>query len=350
MIDIIDDEVRLNKILYRLTHLAFVTTLIYIPLYYFTGNYFYIPIQIGTAALIGSIFLMLKRQWFVLSGYTLSGVLTLSIAYAAYVTPNVATELLLIPIGVVLVAIFADKRHSIIMFLLIFGTYIFIEEHKMHWTPVVVYTQKMQDIVYHHNIATIFIVSFLILFHFQRNMDRYVKALKEKNIELEDKKEEITLQAEMILEEQKKNHELVLDAKKKDMEKLNANNQLKFQLQEKAIKALAQVLKSDDIKRDLKQIISELKRNNATQQKIQMMHDNVEEINHQFEARLADVCPDLTKTEREICSYIKLKLSTKEIADIRTTSPNTIRVTKHRIRKKLGLNEEVDLESFIQRL
>ncbi|NME66953.1 helix-turn-helix transcriptional regulator [Flammeovirga aprica] len=350
MIDILDEKHRIHKILYRLTHLAFATTLIYIPLYFFARNYTFIPVQIATASVIGLIFFFIKKQFYVLSGYMLSGVLTLSIGLASYVTPDVSSELLLIPVGVVLTAIFENKKHTVIMFLVVFLSYIFIEEHRLNWEGMVTYSDYFKDIIYHHNIATIFIVSFLIVFHFNRNMKRYVKALKQQNVALEEQQKQIEEQAQELLAEQEKNHELELEFKRKDIEKLNANNQLKVKLQTKAVQTLSDILKSEDIKKELKTVIRELKISNASQQKIQLMQENIDEVNTVFEDRLAGICPTLTKTEREICSFIKLNLSTKEIADIRNTTPNSIRVTKHRIRKKMNIEEEVELESFIQRL
>ena len=80
------------------------------------------------------------------------------------------------------------------------------------------------------------------------------------------------------------------------------------------------------------------------------MQDGKENVDLGFIERLKTVCPELSNTEREICSYIKLKLSTKEIASLRKSSDNAIRVTRHRIKAKLGLKDLTQLDSYIETL
>ncbi|MCT4645262.1 MAG: LuxR C-terminal-related transcriptional regulator, partial [Carboxylicivirga sp.] len=62
----------------------------------------------------------------------------------------------------------------------------------------------------------------------------------------------------------------------------------------------------------------------------------IDQVNSEFEEKLKERFPKLTKSEIEILGYIKLKLSTKEIANTRKVSPTTVKVTKHRINKKLA--------------
>ena len=54
--------------------------------------------------------------------------------------------------------------------------------------------------------------------------------------------------------------------------------------------------------------------------------------------------PSLTKTDMKLCVYIKLNLSTKEMAELMNISPRSIEMAKYRLRKKLGLapNEHID--------
>ncbi len=57
--------------------------------------------------------------------------------------------------------------------------------------------------------------------------------------------------------------------------------------------------------------------------------------------------PNLTQTELKILAYIRINLSTKEIADIQNVSLDAIRKTRYRIRKKLELKPKQSLEKFI---
>lgn len=58
--------------------------------------------------------------------------------------------------------------------------------------------------------------------------------------------------------------------------------------------------------------------------------------------------PDLTKTEKRICAFMLLDLSTKDIASLTGRSPRTIDVTKYNIRKKLGVS--VPTEKYLRNL
>ncbi len=57
--------------------------------------------------------------------------------------------------------------------------------------------------------------------------------------------------------------------------------------------------------------------------------------------------PELTTTERRLCAFIKLNLSTKEIANITKRNPESIHMTRSRLRKKMGLDKTANLENII---
>ncbi|MCK9302780.1 MAG: hypothetical protein PHU62_07425 [Bacteroidales bacterium] len=56
-----------------------------------------------------------------------------------------------------------------------------------------------------------------------------------------------------------------------------------------------------------------------------------------FYARLQSDFPKLTQTELHLCAYLKLNLSTKDIAVISNINPNSARIARARLRKTLGL-------------
>lgn len=94
---------------------------------------------------------------------------------------------------------------------------------------------------------------------------------------------------------------------------------------------------------DIKAIILKLKQQVESEVKIEKMQHDMEVVNSQFQEKLIIEYPQLTKTEREICSYIKLGLSSKEMAELRYSNVNAIDVTKARIRKKMNINSSNEL-------
>lgn len=58
--------------------------------------------------------------------------------------------------------------------------------------------------------------------------------------------------------------------------------------------------------------------------------------------------PDLTKGEKRMCAYIKMELSTKEIAAITVRSTRTVETIRYRLRKKLGLPDDISTEYYLR--
>ena len=65
--------------------------------------------------------------------------------------------------------------------------------------------------------------------------------------------------------------------------------------------------------------------------------------NEDFYQKLLKAYPDLKPSELKLCSYLRLNLSTKELAEILNKSARTIENTRFSIRKKMGLAPEDSL-------
>ena len=57
--------------------------------------------------------------------------------------------------------------------------------------------------------------------------------------------------------------------------------------------------------------------------------------------------PTLTKTELRICAFLRLRLSSKEIAVITHTAADSVRVARTRLRTKLMLNRDENLSTYL---
>ena len=66
-----------------------------------------------------------------------------------------------------------------------------------------------------------------------------------------------------------------------------------------------------------------------------------------FYDRLQKEFPTLTQTELRHCSLIKLHFSTKEIARYLHINPRSVQASRYRIKKKMKLDEIIDLKKFI---
>lgn len=74
-----------------------------------------------------------------------------------------------------------------------------------------------------------------------------------------------------------------------------------------------------------------------------------QEVHKDFYQSLQNDFPGLTPSERRMAAFIRLDLSTKQIADITFNSIHSIEVARSRLRKKLNLNTSSNLKDFLDR-
>jgi PAS domain S-box-containing protein len=75
-----------------------------------------------------------------------------------------------------------------------------------------------------------------------------------------------------------------------------------------------------------------------------------EKVHPGFFVRLKAKFPFLTTKDHRISAYIRLGLSTKEIANLLNITPESAEITRIRLRKKLGLEKKINLTSFLQEI
>jgi hypothetical protein len=77
---------------------------------------------------------------------------------------------------------------------------------------------------------------------------------------------------------------------------------------------------------------------------------NFENIHPQFYIRLHDRFPDLTPAEIRLATLIKLRFSTKKMAGTLGISPQSIIKTRYRMKKKLDLGKDINLDQEITQI
>lgn len=74
-----------------------------------------------------------------------------------------------------------------------------------------------------------------------------------------------------------------------------------------------------------------------------------EEVHPGFFSRLKESHPDLTSGEQKICAYYLINLGTNEIAQLLNVTIAAVQKSRHRLRKKLGLDSDTDMAEFMLR-
>lgn len=74
-----------------------------------------------------------------------------------------------------------------------------------------------------------------------------------------------------------------------------------------------------------------------------------ENVNSDFYARLMKAHPDLTEKQKRLCALLYLGLNTKEISSITFREVRSIETSRTRLRKKLGLSGDEDLNLYFRK-
>jgi len=72
-----------------------------------------------------------------------------------------------------------------------------------------------------------------------------------------------------------------------------------------------------------------------------------EKVHEGFYDRLKTKYPDLTSNEKKLCGFIRLNLATKEICSLTQQSPKSIEVARTRLRQKMNLSRDENLNICI---
>jgi hypothetical protein len=76
----------------------------------------------------------------------------------------------------------------------------------------------------------------------------------------------------------------------------------------------------------------------------------MDEVSDSFYKKLKFDFPKLSKTDIRLCSLIRLKIDSHEIATLQNITQSSLNTSRYRLRKKLRLTETEKLDDFIQSL
>lgn len=163
------------------------------------------------------------------------------------------------------------------------------------------------------------------------------------------KKDELLEKEKIILERSKEILEKDLQLQKEKVKNLHLNLNLRTETKKAFLENLKKIKKTKNIEPE--EVIKDLqfKINNL----IQLDKKNNELINESslenklFMDKLSENFPILTHQELKLCVYFKLNLSGKEISLLERFTVGSIRVYKAKIKSKIGLSKEENLNDFL---
>ncbi|MCG8410581.1 MAG: tetratricopeptide repeat protein [Bacteroidales bacterium] len=107
-------------------------------------------------------------------------------------------------------------------------------------------------------------------------------------------------------------------------------------------------LKTQKNEKIVSEIINEIDQNVHLDKDWQEFVKHFKDVHPNFFKQLIETHPDLTSKEIRYCAYSRLNLSLKEIALILNITTRGVEKARSRLRSKLNLNKEVDLNIYLQ--
>ncbi|MCB0806484.1 MAG: hypothetical protein KDC05_11855, partial [Bacteroidales bacterium] len=127
---------------------------------------------------------------------------------------------------------------------------------------------------------------------------------------------------------------------------MEQKNKLLNSIDQKVKVLLSRISSSENIE-IIKEISSAIRLKQLENSESDLFNQRFSSIHEDFFKKLKALHPSLTKTDLRFCAYLRINLSSDQIANIQNVTNEAIRKTRYRIRKKLGLQPEESLEDYI---
>ena len=105
--------------------------------------------------------------------------------------------------------------------------------------------------------------------------------------------------------------------------------------------------KVEETQKALQHIIKEIDTTLKVQEDWKQFEYHFDRVHGDFLTRLTSEFLDLTPGEQKLCAFLRLKMDTKEIANLMGVSLRGVEVARYRLRKKLELDSHQNLSKFI---
>lgn len=201
-------------------------------------------------------------------------------------------------------------------------------------------------------VASSVLIIFIMLYYLRavKKRDLTISLLlqEKKNIQLQ--KESATDKLEDVSE---KKQQLSIELERKQKELINfALNIIQKNTFLVELKVMVNQIKSETKELDsltkLNQLSLSINQHIALDKNRKLFQLQLEEANRDFYIRLNEQYPNLTEKEKRLSAYIRLSLTSKEIASLLNIAAKSVEINRYRLRKKLGIDPKSNLSDFIR--
>ncbi len=182
---------------------------------------------------------------------------------------------------------------------------------------------------------------------------KYYEAIEQRKIYLEKeskiKQEQYELEREI---EKLKRDKLQVKILTKDKELVN--NSLQVVKKNKVLKSIIHMLKDIDMeklddhtKSQFNKLHKSITKEVNTDKRWKELEKHIKNVHFDFLKRLKEKYPTVSSREFDLCTYLLINMSTKEIAEVMCISRGGVELARYRLRKKFGLTRQESLTGFL---
>jgi len=198
----------------------------------------------------------------------------------------------------------------------------------------------------------VLIIGMLLFLYYKWTKYKYYQKLKLKEEELKHKNEILRLEIEadnrLKLQEYEKH---ILENQVQTKANELASKSLSIVKQGELIDSIQKILDSEKNITSLKSKISKaIKINALNKNEWKSFEENLLKSNEDFVKQLTYNYQNLTSKDIKLCIYLKMNLSSKEIAPLMNISYRGVELHRYRLRKKMDLDSSINLNLFMNNI
>jgi len=103
----------------------------------------------------------------------------------------------------------------------------------------------------------------------------------------------------------------------------------------------------DSAELDFKPLLRIIREAERTEEDWEHFSAHFNHVNAFFFEKLREEYPEITQNELKLCAYLKMNLTSKEIAQLMNITIKAVEVSRYRLRKKLQLSSDINLNNFL---
>jgi DNA-binding CsgD family transcriptional regulator len=101
------------------------------------------------------------------------------------------------------------------------------------------------------------------------------------------------------------------------------------------------------VKNEIQKVIKNIEKNIAGDQDWEQFEIHFDQVHGDFMSRFKKEYSSLSPQEIKLSAYLRMNLSTKEIAYLMNISVRGVEIARYRLRKKLNLERSENLQEYI---